>query len=81
LSRDKIDSTYASVQEQTGIFAGQGGFTIEVGQHTQLQGAVIGSTAVAENNRLHTGTLGFEDIRNHAQYKVEHQSVGLSTGG
>ncbi|WP_241587241.1 hemagglutinin repeat-containing protein [Rosenbergiella epipactidis] len=81
LSRDKIDSTYASVQEQTGIFAGQGGFKIEVGQHTQLQGAVIGSTAVAQNNRLDTGTLGFTDIRNHAQYKVEHQSVGMSSGG
>ncbi|WP_241592666.1 hemagglutinin repeat-containing protein [Rosenbergiella epipactidis] len=81
LSRDKIDNTYASVQEQTGIFAGQGGFKIEVGQHTQLQGAVIGSTATEQNNRLDTGTLGFTDIRNHAQYKVEHQSVGMSSGG
>lgn len=81
LARDKIDSTYASVQEQTGIFAGQGGFTIEVGQHTQLHGAVIGSTSAAQNNRLETGTLGFTDIRNHAQYKVEHQSVGMSSGG
>ncbi|MBT0728557.1 adhesin, partial [Rosenbergiella australiborealis] len=80
LARDKMDSTYRSVQVQTGIFAGQGGFTIDVGKHTQLNGAVIGSTASAENNQLQTGTLGFNSILNHAQYKVEHQSVGLSTG-
>ncbi|MBT0728573.1 hypothetical protein HGT73_14695, partial [Rosenbergiella australiborealis] len=54
--------------------------TIDVGKHTQLNGAVIGSTASAENNQLQTGTLGFNSILNHAQYKVEHQSVGLSTG-
>lgn len=81
LSRDKVDSTYASVQEQTGIFAGQGGFSIAVGQHTHLTGAVIGSTAAAEHNSLQTETLGFTDLRNRAQYKVEHQSVGLSSGG
>ncbi|MBT0728553.1 hypothetical protein HGT73_14535, partial [Rosenbergiella australiborealis] len=40
LARDKMDSTYRSVQAQTGIFAGQGGFTIDVGKHTQLNGAV-----------------------------------------
>ncbi|EHH4805128.1 filamentous hemagglutinin, partial [Escherichia coli] len=27
------------------------------------------------------GTLGFRDIENRADYKVEHQSVGISTGG
>ncbi|EOP2682210.1 hemagglutinin, partial [Escherichia coli] len=32
-------------------------------------------------NRLDTGTLGFSDIENRADYKVEHQSVGISTGG
>ncbi|WP_241650137.1 hemagglutinin repeat-containing protein [Rosenbergiella collisarenosi] len=80
-SRDNLDSTYASVQEQTGIFAGQGGFSITVGQHTQLNGAVIGSTAAAQNNQLQTGTLGFTDIDNHAEYKVEHKSVGMSSGG
>ncbi|MCX2958906.1 MAG: hemagglutinin repeat-containing protein, partial [Serratia symbiotica] len=28
LSRDKMHSTYGSVQEQTGVFAGKGGFDI-----------------------------------------------------
>ncbi|WP_052118524.1 hemagglutinin repeat-containing protein [Erwinia oleae] len=81
LSRDKMHSTYESVQEQTGIFAGKGGFDITVGEHTELTGAVIGSTATADKNRLETGTLGFSDIRNSAEYEVEHQSAGVSSGG
>ncbi len=47
----------------------------------QLNGAVIGSTADADKNRLDTGTLGWSDIKNEAEYKVQHQSVGISTGG
>ncbi len=80
-SRDKMTSDYASVKEQTGIFAGSGGFDITVGDHTQLDGAVIASTAEADRNRLDTGTLGWRDIHNTAEYEVEHQSVGISTGG
>lgn len=80
-SRDKMHSNFDSVQEQTGIFAGSGGFDITVGEHTQLDGAVIGSTATADKNTLDTGTLGFSDIGNKADFKVEHQSVGISTGG
>lgn len=81
LSRDKMHSNYDSVQEQTGIFAGRGGFDVTTGQHTQLNGAVIASTATADKNRLDTGTLGFSDIDNRADFKTEHQSAGLSTGG
>lgn len=81
VSRDKMKSNYDSVQEQTGIFAGKGGFDINVGNHTQLDGAVIASRADADKNRLETGTLGFTDINNKAEYKVEHQGVGFSTGG
>ena len=81
LSRDKMHSTYDAVQEQTGVFAGKGGFDITVGEHTQLNGAVIGSTATADKNKLDTGTLGFSNIENKAEYEVEHQSVGISSGG
>lgn len=80
ISRDKMKSNYDSVQEQTGIFAGKGGFDINVGNHTQLDGAVIASRADADKNRLDTGTLGFTDINNKAEYKVEHQGVGFSSG-
>ncbi len=76
-----MHSTWQSVAEQTGIFAGSGGFDVTVGEHTQLNGAVIASTAAADKNKLDTGTLGFGNIENHADYKVEHQSAGISTGG
>ncbi|WP_370514685.1 hemagglutinin repeat-containing protein, partial [Pantoea sp. M_1] len=81
VSQDKMHSNWQSVAEQTGIFAGRGGFDVTVGEHTQLNGAVISSTATADKNRLDTGTLGFSDIENHADYKVEHQSAGISSGG
>ncbi|MGJ4342151.1 VENN motif pre-toxin domain-containing protein, partial [Klebsiella pneumoniae] len=37
--------------------------------------------AAAELNRLDTGTLGFRDIKNYAEYSVEQQSAGVSTSG
>ncbi|MEN4791957.1 VENN motif pre-toxin domain-containing protein [Pantoea agglomerans] len=80
-THDELHSNWQSVAEQTGIFAGKGGFDVTAGEHTQLNGAVISSTATADKNRLDTGTLGFSNIENHADYKTEHQSVGMSTGG
>ncbi|MGS3448434.1 hemagglutinin repeat-containing protein [Klebsiella electrica] len=81
LGQDRMHSNYDSVVEQTGIFAGKGGYDITVGGHTQLDGAVTGSTASADKNLLDTGTLGWGDIDNRAGFKTEHQSVGFSTGG
>ncbi|QQU55770.1 two-partner secretion domain-containing protein [Serratia liquefaciens] len=81
MSHDKLHSNYNSVQEQTGIFAGKGGYDIKVNQHTQLDGAVIASTAAPEKNRLDTGTLGFSDIHNQADFKAEHQGGSISSGG
>ncbi|BBF85945.1 putative large exoprotein [Aquitalea magnusonii] len=80
VSKQKLDSDYRSVQEQTGLYAGSGGYDITVGQHTQLNGAVIGSTASADKNQLDTGTLGFSNLHNQADYKVESQSIGMSSG-
>lgn len=80
-SRDKMTSDWSSVQEQSGIFAGQGGFDVTVGSHTQLNGGVIAATGSADKNSLDTGTLGFSDIHNQADYKTQHQGAGISTGG
>ncbi|WPD75910.1 hemagglutinin repeat-containing protein [Dickeya fangzhongdai] len=77
-SQDKMHSSYDSVQQQTGLFAGKGGYDISVGNHTQLDGAVIGSTASADKNRLDTGTLGFSNIDNRAEFSVSHSGIGLS---
>ncbi|EHA4100323.1 Contact-dependent inhibitor A, partial [Escherichia coli] len=80
-SRDKMKSRFDSVAEQTGMFAGDGGFDITVGRHTQLDGAVIASTATPDKNHLDTGTLGFSDLHNEADYKVSHSGISLSGGG
>ncbi|MDN7368862.1 hemagglutinin repeat-containing protein, partial [Escherichia coli] len=81
VSRDKMKSRFDSVAEQTGMFAGDGGFDITVGRHTQLDGAVIASTATPDKKHLDTGTLGFSDLHNEADYKVSHSGISLSGGG
>ncbi|HBN6514918.1 TPA: VENN motif pre-toxin domain-containing protein, partial [Escherichia coli] len=52
-----------------------------VGRHTQLDGAVIASTATPDKNHLDTGTLGVSDLHNEADYKVSHSGISLSGGG
>ncbi|CAM3590969.1 hypothetical protein RABR111495_01845 [Rahnella bruchi] len=76
-----MNSDYASVTDQSGIFAGNGGFDISVGNHTQLNGGVIASDATSDKNRLDTGTLGWNDIRNKADYSVESSSASMSSSG
>ncbi|MGE9760283.1 hemagglutinin repeat-containing protein [Pseudomonas sp. PDM20] len=81
VDKSKIHSNYDSVQEQTGLYAGKGGYDIDVGKHTQLDGAVISSTANADKNRLSTDTLGWRDIRNEADFKTQQQGATASSGG
>lgn len=83
VNQDKMHSNFDSVQEQSGIYAGNGGFDITVGNHTQLNGAVIASQGDAADNRLDTGTLGFTDIGNAADYRISHSggSIAMSSGG
>ncbi|UAW63749.1 hemagglutinin repeat-containing protein [Mycoavidus sp. HKI] len=85
-SQQKIDSTYRSVAEQTGIQAGDGGFQIKVEGDTKLVGGVIASTdqAIAEGkNQFVTATLVANDIANQAKYDAHSLSLGIgySSGG
>ena len=66
----KIDSKYESVTDQSGIYAGTEGFDINVGENTDLKGGIIFSEAEKDKNKISTGTLTFEDIRNKADYKA-----------
>jgi len=52
-----------------------------VKQHTQLEGAVIASTADKDKNTLDTGTLGWSDIHNQADFSAEHSGGSFSSGG
>jgi filamentous hemagglutinin len=81
MSQTKIESEYASVGDQSGLFAGDKGFDINVGNHTQLNGGVIASTADSIKNQLSTGSLGWDAIDNKAEYNASSSGFGISTSG
>ena len=74
--KQKASGNYASVNEQSGIFAGDGGFDITVGGHTGLVGAVIASEAEADKNTLTTASLSVEDIANFSNYSASTKGFG-----
>nr|WP_243735411.1 hemagglutinin repeat-containing protein [Xanthomonas oryzae] len=85
-SSNKVNGDFASVKEQSGIQAGDGGFDIRVHGNTDLKGAVIASTQAAVDagaNRLQTGTLTVSDITNTSHYKATGISLsgGYAAGG
>jgi len=79
-SQQKVNSSYTSVKEQTGIQAGDGGFDITVGGNTHLIGGAIASTADASRNHLSTDSLTVEDLKNESEYKSSGVSVAGGSG-
>jgi filamentous hemagglutinin len=82
-SDSKTKSNYASVNEQSGIMAGDGGFQVDVNGNTNLTGAVIASTdkAIQDNkNSLTTQTLTVANIKNKAEYEADAMSVSVGGG-
>ena len=75
---DTTDSTYESVTEQAGIYAGKEGYDIQVKNNTHLKGAVIDSQAEKEKNRITTGTLTWENIENKAEYKTGGHGISYN---
>ncbi|NUA31395.1 hemagglutinin repeat-containing protein [Cupriavidus basilensis] len=78
VSSGNTDSTYNSVREQSGIYAGNGGFQVNVKENTDLKGAVLASTADAGKNSLTTGTLTTSDIENKAEYSSSSSTIAGS---
>ncbi|QNW95819.1 hemagglutinin repeat-containing protein [Acinetobacter seifertii] len=78
-SNSNVDANYASVNEQSGVFAGDDGYQIKVNKNTDLKGAIITSTQTAESlkkNSLDTGTLTSSNIQNVTEYDAKGISVG-----
>ncbi len=71
-----MNSDYKGVTDQSGLYAGTGGYDINVGKTTTLQGAVIASEASADKNRLSTDRLIVSDIKNVSE--IKSQSAGIS---
>ncbi|MBB3802143.1 filamentous hemagglutinin [Xanthomonas arboricola] len=80
-SQQKVNSSYTSVNEQSGIQAGNGGFDITVGGNTHLVGGAIASTADAVLNRLSTDSLTVDDLQNEAKAKASNIGVSAGTSG
>ncbi len=74
------DGSYAGVNEQTGINAGDGGFNVNVKGNTGLTGGVISSTADESKNSLTTGTLTFSDIQNQSHYSANSNGISAGVG-
>ena len=75
-SNGKMKSDYASVTDQAGIYAGDGGFVINTAGTTSLAGAVIDSAVDSNKNKLSTGSLVVKNIENTAEYRF--RNVGVS---
>jgi filamentous hemagglutinin family protein len=88
--QSKANSSFASVTEQSGIRAGDGGFNVNVKGNTDLKGGAITSTekAVAGNKNSFNGNTAeglsrvtTSDLQNHADYQASSISISTSGGG
>ena len=68
-----------SVAEQSGLFAGQGGYHIRADQ-VHLKGGAIASAAPAEHNELTANHLTFENLHNHSDYSAQSAAISGSYG-
>ena len=79
----EISSDYRSVTEQSAIRAGDGGFQVEVGGNTDLQGGAITSTQAAVDsgvNSFTTASLTMSDINNYTHYRGRGIAVTIGDG-
>ena len=82
-SQSRINSNYESVNQQSGLMAGNGGFNVTVAGNTSLTGAVISSSDAAVANGLNsfkTASLTLQDLKNSATYSASNQSMSLGAG-
>lgn len=77
----RIDSKWKSVTHQAGMYAGEDGYNIHVGNGTTLEGAVIKSEAPKAKNTLTTKSLEMKDIQNEAEYTYSNNGIGYNYYG
>jgi filamentous hemagglutinin len=77
----KLNGNYANVTEQSGIFAGDGGYHVKVGGNIDLKGGAIASTAPAEDNDLTARSLTFSNIENSSKASASSYGIVLGPGG
>ena len=76
-SSSKASGNSNSVNQQSGLFAGDGGYHVKA-DSVDLKGGAIVSTATKDKNELTTNRLTFSNIENQSQYDAT--TVSLSGG-
>ncbi|WII93638.1 hemagglutinin repeat-containing protein [Kingella negevensis] len=80
-SKSKINAEHRSVSEQSGLFAGDDGFDVQVGGHTHLTGGIITASQSAEEqgkNRFQSGSISQSDLHNISKYDGSSIGLGVS---
>ncbi|WP_155834240.1 hypothetical protein [Halotalea alkalilenta] len=81
LARSKANGDYASVVEQSGIRAGDGGFDLDVQGNTDLKGAVIASTQAAIDASASARSSGIDlssDMLIQGKYGLSKAVIGTA---
>ncbi|WP_111190799.1 hemagglutinin repeat-containing protein [Stenotrophomonas maltophilia] len=78
-SAGKASGSYQGVGQQSGLFAGNGGYHVDAG-HVNLVGGAIASTN-AGNSELTADSLTFTDLQNHMDYAASSGSISGGAGG
>ncbi|WP_049411238.1 hemagglutinin repeat-containing protein, partial [Stenotrophomonas maltophilia] len=78
-SAGKAEGSYQGVGQQSGLFAGNGGYHVDAG-HVNLTVGAISSTNAA-NSELSAQTLTFSDLHNQMDYSEESGSISGGGGG
>lgn len=78
-SRGTTDSHYASVTNQAGIYAGDGGYNVQVNNATTLTDGIIKGSTDKSKNKLSSKSLKMNDIQNEASYSAKTSGYSLST--
>ncbi|HGW3558332.1 TPA: hemagglutinin repeat-containing protein [Acinetobacter baumannii] len=81
-SSSKASGNSNSVNQQSGLFAGDGGYHVKA-DSVDLKGGAIVSTASKDNNDLTANRLSFSDVQNNSAYDATSVSLsgGTSLGG
>jgi len=78
-SAGKSNGSYQGVGQQSGLFAGDGGYHVDAG-HVNLVGGAIASTN-ATNSELTAQTLTFSDLQNQMQLSTSSGGISGGYGG
>ena len=78
-ANSEANGSSATVNRQSGLFAGDGGYHINAGS-VQLKGGAIASTADKEHNTLSTNSFAASDITNASSFEASSVSLGAGYG-